>query len=192
MMTGPESHGERDRLVVDFVNTVACPGCRGSDAFASTSEASRWVRRRFSDHWPRLTSPETRALLRFRGEIRRVLQAAVDGTRPPPSDLEAINRVATRSLSRPALRWTRGRWDVEERGAGAPGSRRLMALTARSAIELIGRAGRIPVRRCEGPGCVHFLLAHRSEQRWCSPTGCGNRARVQRHYRKARAGQRES
>ncbi len=189
-MAGSKPSGEIDRLVVDFANTVACPGCRGGDAFASAAEASQWMRRKLPDGRSRLNPGDARALVRFRGDIRRVLQAAVDGTRPSASAVEAINRAATRSPSVLALRWTRARWGVDERGTERSESRRLIALTARSAIQLIGRARPIPVRKCEGPGCVHFLLAHRSQQRWCSPTGCGNRARVQRHYRKTRAGSR--
>jgi predicted RNA-binding Zn ribbon-like protein len=191
-LAGSTSSREADRLVVDFANTVACPGCRGGDAFASSAEATRWVRRRLPNSERRLARGDARALVRFRGELRRLLESAVTATRPSVSTVAAINRAATRSPSRSVLRWNRGRWEVEELGAERSGSQRLMALTARAAIELVGRARPLPVRKCEGPGCVHFLLAHRSEQRWCSPTGCGNRARVQRHYRKARAASRTS
>ena len=190
MLAGSTSSGEADRLVVDFANTVACPGCRGGDAFASSTEASRWIRRRLPNSGRRLAPGDARALVRFRGELRRLLESAVTATQPPISTVRAINRAATRSPSWPALRWNRGRWEVEELGTEGSGSQRLIALTARAAIVLVGKARPLPVRKCEGPGCVHFLLAHRSQQRWCSPTGCGNRARVQRHYRKARAASR--
>jgi predicted RNA-binding Zn ribbon-like protein len=185
-MAQPTANAKVDRLAVDFANTVACPGCRGADAFGSAQEARRWIRRKLPGTGAPVGPSDVRALRRFRDEVRRVLQATVDSTQPPLSAVETINRAATRSPSRWALRWTPGHWSVEERGTELAGAQRVISLTARSLIDLLGKAP-APVRRCEGPGCIHFLVAHRSQQRWCSPTGCGNRARVQRHYRKVRS-----
>lgn len=40
------------------------------------------------------------------------------------------------------------------------------------------------VRNCAGPGCVlHFFdISRRGDRRWCSMSGCGNRAKAARHY----------
>jgi predicted RNA-binding Zn ribbon-like protein len=184
---GSSAPNPSHQLVVDFANTVACPGCRGGDALASTEDARRWMQRKLLAGRVRVSPREIRALRRFREEVRALLEAAVDRGRPPESALASINRAASRSPTLVALRWTRGQWVTNERPSEDEASRRLTPLVARSAIELLGGPQPTRIRRCEGPGCIHFLVARRSEQRWCSPTGCGNRARVQRHYRKLRA-----
>jgi predicted RNA-binding Zn ribbon-like protein len=56
----------------------------------------------------------------------------------------------------------------------------VMAEISRSAIDLVTTfADRL--RRCDGPGCGRYFLRDRAHRTWCS-LGCGNRARVARHY----------
>jgi predicted RNA-binding Zn ribbon-like protein len=56
----------------------------------------------------------------------------------------------------------------------------LLASVARSTIDVVSMcADRL--RRCEGPGCGRYFLKDRAHRNWCS-LGCGNRARVARHY----------
>jgi predicted RNA-binding Zn ribbon-like protein len=175
-------------LAVDFANTVACPGCRGGDALASTREADRWVRRKLPDLDLRIGPRDLPRLRRFRDDVRGVLAASADQTRPASAALSAVNRAVGRSPPYAELRWRPGKWLAEEREAPGPTSARLAAIVAHAAIDLLSGTPSPRVIRCEGPACVHFLVARRAEQRWCSPTGCGNRARVQRHYRKLRSG----
>lgn len=174
-------------LAVDVANTVECPGCRGGDAFVSPGDASRWIQRRFHEHGLGVTSEDLLLLRRFRGDLRAVLAAAVDRVRPPPAVVARLNRAARRSPTHPSLQWRHGRWVATEESDFPSAARRLINLTARSAIGLLAGPNPTPVRRCQGPGCIHYIIAHRPQQRWCSPTGCGNRARVQRHYRKLRS-----
>lgn len=174
-------------LAVDLANTVACPGCRGGDALRSTEEARRWIRRKLPGGRTRVDPDDLRALREFRDELRQLLQAEADHARPPPSALAAINRAVAHSPPGARLRWVRGTWVATEWRDGRSARERLTGRAARSVIDLLGRAHPPLVRRCQGPGCIHFLVARRSQQRWCSPTGCGNRARVQRHYRKHRS-----
>ncbi len=174
-------------VAIDFVNTVACPGCRGGDAFASVTEARSWMRARRLGDPAALDWVELSRLRRFRRELREVLQAATARTRPPMAAMASINRAAARSPTHTELVWENGRWKTFERSDARSASTWLTALTARSAVELFRRPHPPPVRRCQGPGCVHFLLARTSRQLWCSPSGCGNRVRVQRHYQKSRS-----
>lgn len=177
-------------LAVDFANSVECPGCRGGDAFVSPEEARRWIRRNLPTGRDRITAAELPTVRRFRNELRQLLQSAADRTRPPSKVLAIINRAAARAPPHPVLRWRGGGWVSEAPDDGRSPSQRLIAFSARSVIDLLGTTDPTPLRKCQGPGCVHFLVAERSQQRWCSPTGCGNRARVQRHYRKVRSEQR--
>jgi predicted RNA-binding Zn ribbon-like protein len=56
----------------------------------------------------------------------------------------------------------------------------LIGAVARDALALA--AVRAPARACPAPGCGMFFMATGRRKNWCSP-GCGNRARVARHYR---------
>ncbi|WP_165495117.1 CGNR zinc finger domain-containing protein, partial [Actinomadura roseirufa] len=67
----------------------------------------------------------------------------------------------------------------------APAADAALALVARSAITIFGGPSRTAVRACGGPGCVLFFVKNHPRREWCSP-GCGNRARVGRHYQRHR------
>lgn len=180
--------GEGTRwFAVDFANTTACPACQGRDALASARGAREWARRNLPGEPLRVTGRELAALRRFRAQLVELLNAVAEGASPPAGALASVNRAAARAAPYPQLQWTRHGWLVEERGGARPASRRLTGLASRSVMDLLGGPGPTPIRRCSGVGCVHFLVAPTNSQLWCSPTGCGNRARVQRHYRKLRA-----
>jgi predicted RNA-binding Zn ribbon-like protein len=38
------------------------------------------------------------------------------------------------------------------------------------------------LKECESDDCVILFLPAHPRRRWCSPTRCGNRARVARYY----------
>ena len=57
---------------------------------------------------------------------------------------------------------------------------------AREAARLLGSDSVWWRRACYGPGCVLYFVQRHTRREWCSP-GCGNRARVARHYRRARS-----
>jgi predicted RNA-binding Zn ribbon-like protein len=188
MRSGADRSARRDHrsLAVDLANTVACPGCRGGDALDSVKDARRWLRAHLPGVKPRVTPADLPPLRVFRSELRRVLAAASARTRPPLAAVSAVNRAAGQNFPQPRLRWTSRDWVSEEVYGQQPIRERVTSLAARDLIDLLGRNEQLPVRQCEGPGCLHFLLARTGRQRWCSPTGCGNRVRVQRHYQKVR------
>jgi predicted RNA-binding Zn ribbon-like protein len=42
-------------------------------------------------------------------------------------------------------------------------------------------------RECAHPDCVLQFIARNPRRRWCTASGCGNRARVARHYLRLQA-----
>jgi predicted RNA-binding Zn ribbon-like protein len=60
----------------------------------------------------------------------------------------------------------------------------LLAQLAGAAAELLASPAIRRVRRCEGRDCRMLFLPASSRRRWCSPTVCGNRARVARYYQR--------
>jgi predicted RNA-binding Zn ribbon-like protein len=43
------------------------------------------------------------------------------------------------------------------------------------------------IRQCEHPSCVLYFHDTTGRRRWCSMSGCGNRAKAQRHYARQRS-----
>lgn len=185
--TTPPSDAAGGQLVVDFANTVACPGCRAGDAFESDASARRWMRGH--PDLPALTngSLNSAALHRFRGSVRDLLYASIRRTRPGPRSLAAVNAAAATGLSWSTLEWRRGRWQLSVRIRPSNGTGPLTGALARSVVALLGGTEGKKLRACQGPGCVHLLFLRTRQQLWCSPTGCGNRVRVARHWRKVKA-----
>lgn len=174
-------------FAVDLANTTSCPACQGPDALASASEVRRWIERKMPERRMPVRAGDLAVLRRFRGHVRHLLAAIADGTAPSRASVDAINRASRISRPHRELRWSTRGWRVMDRGGEPAVSHQLTSLAAQSLIDLISEPPQRPIRRCEGPGCVHFLVAPTQQQRWCSPTGCGNRVRVQRHYRKLRS-----
>lgn len=185
----PSTAGE-GALVVEFANTTACDACGASDALATPAEYARWAR---GHPWlrTRTLSPAELARLRsFRSALLEILRSAAEGVAPKPPARIALNDALQHNPARVELGWVRGSWTLRRSAPGADPvgwtSGRLAAATAELLTGL--EAGHL--KRCEGRGCSHVLLARTRTQRWCSSTGCGNRARVARHYRRSRTASR--
>lgn len=168
-------------LALDLVNTVACERCRNDDGLADSSSASKWIAAH-PQFVPvlRRTLP-IKELRELRDAIRRIF-AAVSIGHPP--DTRAIDCLNTWSQSAPRhreLSWEGRSMKVDDVTTADPRVS-LLASVARSGMDLAGSSSRYRVRLCQAPGCLHFLVSKNSAQLWCSPTGCGNRVRVSRHY----------
>ncbi|WP_125778419.1 CGNR zinc finger domain-containing protein [Antribacter gilvus] len=66
--------------------------------------------------------------------------------------------------------------------SGVGGFERELVMVALEASDLLAE-GRPRLGACHGPGCVLYFERVPARREWCS-AGCGNRARVARHYRK--------
>nr|WP_067513746.1 CGNR zinc finger domain-containing protein [Nocardia puris] len=51
-----------------------------------------------------------------------------------------------------------------------------------TAADLLTDPALARLKRCEAEDCVLLFLPAHPRRRWCSPTRCGNRARVNRYY----------
>ncbi|WP_328531406.1 ABATE domain-containing protein [Nocardioides sp. NBC_00368] len=75
---------------------------------------------------------------------------------------------------------------VREWLADGSGLQRELSLVALEGSEVL--AGQAPheLKACGGPGCVLYFVRDHPRREWCSE-GCGNRARVARHYRRSKS-----
>jgi predicted RNA-binding Zn ribbon-like protein len=124
----------------------------------------------------------------------RVLAAAItEDTRPGAShasrDLEQAVATVNRSCAA-APSWSQLSWPDAARPrrgsvtASGPAESALSWIAERAA-ELLGSGQAAELRACQGPGCVLYFLRDHPRREWCS-AGCGNRARVARHYARHR------
>jgi predicted RNA-binding Zn ribbon-like protein len=136
-----------------------------------------------------------RELVDMRRAVRALFARAVAPGAPSTADagrlmkvedaLGMVNRAADRLgttylewVDEPGLRWAYRTEDPVALLIGAVG---------RSAIDFLASPDRVRLRACPAARCVKYFLQDDPRQTWCSPA-CGNRERVNRHYRKRTSG----
>lgn len=97
--------------------------------------------------------------------------------------LALVNEAAARAPRTPRLEWGDPP-RVSYHDTADPGDR-LLAELATAVIEFLGGPERARLRACPAPRCVRYFVKAHPRQEWCKPS-CGNRARVSRHYHRAR------
>jgi predicted RNA-binding Zn ribbon-like protein len=130
--------------------------------------------------------------LALREAIYRVISAHVVGETPEESDLSALNRELSVSLSRLRVILAGGAYGWGWDWSGDDGRVRLdgpLWPVARSAAELLTspKLGRVKVCAGEGCGWVFVDESRNGSRRWCDSRDCGNRERVRRHLARQRA-----
>jgi predicted RNA-binding Zn ribbon-like protein len=127
--------------------------------------------------------------------LHRGFSARAEDRAVAASDLAALNAALAAAPSRHAL---------VEAGNGyawetAPGEQRsgaatLLAPVLWSAADLLAQSGgedgaRTRVRACANPECRYLVIdaSRNLSRRWCDMSACGNRAKAQRHYLRAKA-----
>jgi predicted RNA-binding Zn ribbon-like protein len=175
-----------ESLAVSFANTRYAQRGEPVDLLATVRGLHGWL----SDHdLPgRVTAGDVAAFQQLREATRDVLAALTTEATLPRADVEALNRAAASApmwLELVLPRSTDADVRVEQRSA-ADAVAQARARLAGSVIELVTGDRRAGVRACGGPGCVMFFEQTRQRRVWCS-AGCGNRARVARHYERTSA-----
>ena len=170
-----------------------------ADLLATPADTAAWV----DEHGGLVTEvlgrPLTGAedsrdeLLRIRKAVRALFARAVAPAPPSKADADrlmdadsalrmvnrAADRLGTRQLDWPAdgvpvTRWAGRTDDPVALLVGAVG---------RSAVDFLAGPDRARLRACPAARCVKYFLQDDPRQTWCSPS-CGNRERVNRHYRR--------
>ena len=114
-------------------------------------------------------------------ELREAIYVLASG-QPSSAARTTLNAVA-------ALRAARPRLSASGQLVMEGSAKEYLATLAGLAIELLGSTERERIRRCDGEGCaILFLdLSRSGERRWCSMSGCGNRAKA-RAFRQRKRG----
>jgi predicted RNA-binding Zn ribbon-like protein len=132
----------------------------------------------------RLDIPELRDL---RDALRRLAAEATGDKRETAAsaipDLQTAVEIVNRS-SAVAPSWSRLTWPSTRTVHTAHSeTETLLSAIAEEAIQLFTGPDHDKLRTCEAPGCVLYFVRDHPRREWCS-AGCGNRARVARHYQR--------
>jgi predicted RNA-binding Zn ribbon-like protein len=170
-----------DNLAINFINTRRMVGGQLTDTLQSDSDVKAWLKR--------LGVPIAMGTLHFRDgvllqqtrELREIALAAISdrkyGKKP---SLVALNRFLEDAPSHAALRTDDARNIRVARVYGKETVEAFLAPVAEAVADLLADGHFDLVRHCEGKLCVMWFYdrtkGHR--RRWCTSTGCGNRAKV--------------
>lgn len=144
------------------------------DLLATPHDLGRWlVAAGLASRNPEPTAEELDQARGLREALYRLAVACARGKAFSAKDRALLNRWAAEPPPAPqlgpsGLTWTRS------------GVRSMLAAVARDGVELFGGPLAQRIRECAGEGCaLLFVDTSRSGQRrWCSMTGCGNKAKV--------------
>lgn len=117
----------------------------------------------------------------LREAIFALANAQLPGGPDPSAAVAVLNTVAAAPAAAPQLT---PRGDVHLVGPVAA----LLATLARDAVQLFGGESAEHIRQCQSPTCsLLFVDTSRSgHRRWCSMSGCGNKAKVAEFRRRQR------
>ncbi|GAA1620012.1 CGNR zinc finger domain-containing protein [Kribbella sancticallisti] len=182
-------------LGLDLVNTRPLGADGRADLLGTTEQLSAWLALEpVLDSNLRGAVP-TSADLAFVHAVREHTEAAVrallKGSRPPTSVLRGLTEAQRAAPAVRNLHWDGTAVVATYQRTGRLGVR-LAAMLAEAAADLLTSPAIVSLKECEADDCIMLFIPSHPRRRWCSPTRCGNRARVARYYERHRASARET
>jgi predicted RNA-binding Zn ribbon-like protein len=137
---------------------------------------------------PSQASDQLEQAIAFREAVYHILSASVADQPIPESDLSVLNRYVQQAMSHMALKsGPEGMvmdWETQPAALDF-----ILWPVARSTVDVLTSDLHKRVGECQDDrGCGYLFLdtSRNGHRRWCSMESCGNRAKAQRHYEKAR------
>jgi predicted RNA-binding Zn ribbon-like protein len=170
-----------DNLAINFINTRRMVEGQLTDTLQSGRDVKAWLKRQ---EVPVAKGPlpfSEGVLLQRARELREIALAAVkdqkSGKKP---SMVALNRFLKQAPNHAALTTDDAKNIRMTRVYGKETVEAFLAPIAEAVADLLANADFDLVRHCEGDACVLWFYdrtkGHR--RRWCTSTGCGNRAKV--------------
>jgi predicted RNA-binding Zn ribbon-like protein len=188
-----------ERLCIDFVNTEVVEAGERRDLLADERRLLDWCVaadivsasevRAVAHRLQRGGRSALPPAVRFRTSLRSMLDRFAHGKTTIAQELlDEVNRVlADDGAVREIVRTKTGFETRVRRTFVEPGQ--LLVPIAESVADLLSEGDLTLVKKCQNPQCILFFYdtTKNHGRRWCSMTGCGNRAKVAAHYQRARA-----
>ena len=191
---------DTDDLCLAYVNSRYWRGSpRPTEDFKAIGDVQGWIATHLPDSAPALARSVVHweaaeanrmtgfaAALGVREILYRALRAAAEGTTP---DITGLNLMLRQAAPRATLEMRDGRigWAVPPPSADSVAE--LLSPVLWSAADLLAGPRRARLRVCGNPSCGDVFIddSKSANRRWCTMAACGNRAKAQRHYQKAKA-----
>ncbi len=138
------------------------------------ADLARWlVAAELARRPPEAKPPELAMARELRETLYALALHRIEGSALPIGLRRSLNSIAAKPPAVPALD-RQGRMTL----TGSAGA--FLAGLARDAVRLLGRDLELRIRQCEGESCALLFVdtSRAGDRRWCSMTGCGNRAKV--------------
>jgi predicted RNA-binding Zn ribbon-like protein len=190
MHTDAPLHGEP--LPVELMNTIWADRDGVHDALAGLGETRDWLA---AVGLPADLDERGHVRLRsLRDAVRRLAADATGDPRPAAASaiaerdqaVAAVNQACARAPSWSELTWPAGAAPARTTRSARPPAELAVATVAEQAVALFAGDSVTRLRACLAPGCVLYFVREHPRREWCS-AGCGNRARVARHYQRHHA-----
>jgi predicted RNA-binding Zn ribbon-like protein len=170
-----------DNLAINFINTRRMVEGKLADTLQSDNDVKAWLRRLEVPVAKGSLSFGDGVLLQAARELRELALAAVQDRKSGRKvSLVALNRFLAEAHSHAALTTDEERNIRVTRVYGKETINAFLAPIVEAVADLLANGDFDLVRHCEGKACVMWFYdrtkAHR--RRWCTSTGCGNRAKV--------------
>jgi predicted RNA-binding Zn ribbon-like protein len=174
-------------VAVDLINTIAAPGsATREDLLSADGGAAAWWRIERT-RVPDGDLPDVLALRRLRSTLRDLIEALVDDRPVPQRTVSDLNSYMQSAPTSTRLQLTGTGLRAETHWHQEFGGNPQLAFIATQAAEFLSDPSKVSrLRRCANPACSMIFVAVNPQRSWCAPGVCGNRARVARHYRRAR------
>lgn len=189
------------RLCLDFVNTVDTHDTLIDDRLASYADLVWWALRielldeaaaaplfAAADAEPARAAEVFAYAWKLREALYRLFAAARADTEADAADVAVLNDALARTLGH--LRVVPGEEGFAWAWADGGDLERLLWPVVRDAAELLVSGELRRVGKCCGDNCDWLYLdtSRNRSRRWCDMQVCGNRAKVRRHYHRAKGG----
>lgn len=189
-------------LCLDFVNTLYWRGSKPqTETLTDAQTLAGWVgrdggvpteRAQAFAVWAAENPPKAQRLFSSAIELREVLHrlfvARASDAPVDDADIAQLNRALEAAPARDRLDRTKESlgWKVPRAEISAPA---LLAPVLWSAADLLLQGNAARIRQCANEKCrwVFVDSSKAGSRRWCTMSSCGNRAKAQRHYHKAKA-----
>ena len=154
------------------------------ELLGSPDDLGRWlVQSGVAEKAPRMTHTDLTLARELRESIYAAVLSRVAGKPLPTAVRTALNRIALGRSSVPQL-------DARGRVRVTASARASLVDLARDAIRLLGSDAAERLRQCDAETCARLFIdtSRAGDRRWCSMSGCGNKAKVAEFRRRQRAG----
>jgi predicted RNA-binding Zn ribbon-like protein len=193
-----EFHFIADELCLDFINTEVVEQDDRVDLLRSFDDLMAWyveagivdpgqakvVTRRTGDGGARALKDARQ----FRAILREMVERLTEGrTNVPQATLDHLNRSLRAREGYSEIVRTKDGYDTRFRPRLDEPAHLLVAI-AESAGRLLSEGDPALLRKCQNPRCILFFYdtTKNHRRRWCSMSGCGNRAKVAAFYQRNR------